>query len=295
MRVMLVGAGGQVGAETRRQAHEHGIDLFVPERGSADLLVAGQIFDLITRSPELDGVINAAAYTAVDRAEAEAELAQRVNGQAPGEIAEACSRRSIPLVHYSTDFVFGAVPERRPLRETDPTGPLSVYGETKLAGERAALNAGACVAVVRLSWVFSAHGRNFLKTMLRLAGERDTLNIVDDQYGRPTSAQACAQAGLVALNRLAGDPELSGIYHFASAETTTWAGFAEAIFEAAGRETVVNRIRTDQYPTPAKRPPWSVLDPTLFCETFGVVPADWRADLVKALNELNETEETAPS
>jgi dTDP-4-dehydrorhamnose reductase len=292
MRVMLLGAGGQVGTEIRRRARVQGFDLLVPDRGSADLAAPGQVFDLIRRWPGLEGVINAAAYTAVDRAEAEPELAQRVNGEAPGEIAEACRERAIPLVHYSTDFVFGESSERRPLRETEPTEPLSVYGNSKLAGERAALAAGGCVAVVRLSWVFSAHGRNFLKTMLRLGGARDSLNIVDDQFGRPTSALASARAGLAALKGLSEDPGRSGVYHFASSETTSWARFAEAIFAAAGMATIVKRIGADEYPTPAQRPSWSVLDPARFCATFGVAPGDWRGDMVEVLDALNETGES---
>lgn len=295
MRVMLFGASGQVGTEIRRLAAGIGVELIIPSRDGADLSVAGQAAARIADTSKLDGVINAAAYTAVDLAETEREAAQRINADAPGEIATACHARSIPLIHFSTDFVFGPSAPRRPLKETDPTGPINVYGKTKLDGEHRVRESGAAPAIVRLSWVVSAHGRNFLKTMIRLGRERDRLRIVDDQFGRPTSASAAAEASLKAMQALANEPELAGLYHFTSTETTSWAGLAEAIFDAAGLSVEVERISTEEYPTPAERPAWSAMDPALFCETFHISPPDWRSDIRAIVNELHEEEKVLNS
>ncbi|MEL6243873.1 MAG: dTDP-4-dehydrorhamnose reductase [Pseudomonadota bacterium] len=277
MKVLLIGANGQVGHEILCLAPELGVTIDPSDRGRLDLSVPGQAAALISANA-YDGVLNAAAYTAVDAAEDDAEAAERVNAQAPGEIAAACKAKGIPLVHYSTDYVFDGT-GMRPLVETDPTGPLGVYGCTKLAGEEAVRISGCDHVIIRLAWVFSAHGRNFVKTMLRLGAERGALSIVADQFGTPTPAADAAHAGLVALAAVKRNPTLVGTYHFAGAEGTSWAEFAGVIFQEAAMDVAVTPIGTEAYPTRAKRPAYSVLDSSKFAEAFGIPAANWRSGL----------------
>jgi len=208
-----------------------------------------------------------------------------VNAEAPAEMARACAEIGIPFVHFSTDYVFDGTASR-PYRESDETAPLGVYGKTKRDGEKGVAAAGGAYAILRLSWVFSAHGANFVKTMLRLSAERETLHIVADQEGKPTPAAGAAAAALVVARALAGDPMRSGVYHFAGDKATTWADFASAIFEAAGAETAVERITTADYPTPAKRPAYSVLDTEKIEKTFGLAAPSWKDGLRAVLREL---------
>lgn len=284
MRVLVFGAGGQVGAETIRCAGPLAVDATPVDRTMCDLAEPGAAARLI-RASAPDAVINAAAYTAVDKAESERGLAQRINGDAPGEMAAACAETGAPLVHFSTDYVFDGRASS-PYREDDPTAPANVYGKTKLDGEHAVRAAGASHAIIRLSWVFSAHGANFVKTMVRLGRERDTLRVVGDQHGKPTPASAAAVAGLIAARALADAPALSGVYHFAGDEPTTWAEFAGAIFDAAGMAVAVEQITTDEYPTPAARPAWSVLATEKFTEKFGVAAPSWRDELSQIMPSL---------
>ncbi|MBC7144400.1 MAG: dTDP-4-dehydrorhamnose reductase [Thioclava marina] len=236
------------------------------------------------RGANPSAVINAAAYTAVDRAEEEEALAKAVNGDAPGAMAEACRDLGIPLVHISTDYVFDGSGER-PFTPIDPTGPLGAYGRTKLAGEEAIRAAGCPYAILRTSWVFSAHGANFVKTMLRLSESRDHLRVVADQIGGPTPARAIAEACLTIAQDLQRAPGKSGVYHFSGAPDVSWAGFAREIFARAGRQVNVEEIPSTAYPTPAKRPLNSRLDCSDLA-VFGLQRPDWRSGLDEVLTEL---------
>jgi dTDP-4-dehydrorhamnose reductase len=229
-------------------------------------------------------VVNAAAYTAVDKAETEPDLAAKINSAAPGEMAAACAELGIPLVHISTDYVFdgGGV---SPFLPTDPTNPRNAYGRSKLAGERAVRVAGGAYAILRTSWVFSAHGSNFVKTMLRLSETRNHLAVVADQIGGPTPAADIASACVTIVERLKKDPSLSGTYHFSGAPDVNWADFAREIFRQAGRNVTVEDIPSSAYPTPAERPKNSRLN----CDSlsvFGLERPDWREGLSKVLHEL---------
>lgn len=284
MRVLVFGSTGQVGAEIVRCAPAAGVSLEAVDRARCDLMREGAAAALI-RASGCDAVLNAAAYTAVDRAESDEAKASAINAKAPGEMARACAALGVPFVHYSTDYVFDGAGSQ-PFVETDDTAPLNVYGRTKLEGENAVVAAAGAYAIIRLSWVFSAHGANFVKTMLRLSDERETLRVVADQLGKPTPAAGAAAAGLVIARALLDDPMRSGVYHFAGDAQTTWAEFAEAIFDLAGRGTMVERITTADYPTPARRPAFSVLDTRKIEETFGVPPPSWRDGLSAVLKEL---------
>jgi dTDP-4-dehydrorhamnose reductase len=230
-------------------------------------------------------VINAAAYTAVDRAEAEEDLAARVNAEAPGLIAQACAARRIPLVHISTDYVFDGS-GTAPRAPGAAPAPLGAYGRTKLAGEDAVRAAAGPHAILRASWVFSPHGANFVKTMLRLSETREELTIVSDQVGGPTPAAAIAAACLTVAEALRTDQSLAGTYHFAGAPEVSWADFARAIFAEAGRAVTVTDIPTAEYPTPARRPLNSRLDCTATEAAFGLPRPDWRDGLRATLKEL---------
>ncbi|MEE3361173.1 MAG: dTDP-4-dehydrorhamnose reductase [Pseudomonadota bacterium] len=230
-------------------------------------------------------VINAAAWTAVDKAESEEAAAQIVNGDAPAAMAAACAELGIPLVHISTDYVFDGSGTTA-FKPDDPTAPLGAYGRTKLAGENGVRNAGCPFAILRTSWVFSAHGANFVKTMLRLGSERDSLTIVADQIGGPTSARSIAAACMTIADQLLCDQSKSGTYHFSGAPDVSWADFARAIFERAGLDCAGTDIPTSDYPTPAARPLNSRMDCSSTEAVFGVSRPDWQAELDLVLNDL---------
>ena len=229
-------------------------------------------------------VINAAAWTAVGAAEDDPQGAHLANAAAPGAMAQACARLGVPFVHISTDYVFDGSGER-PWRPEDTPGPLNVYGRSKLAGERAVAGAGGVHAILRTSWVVSPRGRKFLTPMLRLGAERDRLTVVADQIGGPTPAADLAAACHAVAHRLMDQPDLSGLYHYAGAPDTSWAGFARAIMAAAELPCEIADIATADWPTPAARPLNSRLD----CSTLGVLGVsrpDWRAGLRAALAEI---------
>ena len=249
-----------------------------------DLLDRDRVISSIRRA-RADVVINAAAYTAVDRAESELELVHRLNALAPGVLAQEAKALGAWLVHYSTDYVFDGS-GTQPWVETDPTGPLGVYGATKLAGERGIAAAGGQWAVMRTSWVFSAHGANFVKTMLRLGAERAELRVVADQHGGPTPAADIAAACLTMVRAMQADASRGGIYHFSGAPDTTWAGFAREIMAQAGLACRIADIASSDYPTPARRPANSRLDCAAIGRDFGIARPDWRAGLAKVLLEL---------
>jgi dTDP-4-dehydrorhamnose reductase len=234
---------------------------------------------------EADAIVNAVAYTAVDRAESEEVLARTVNATSVGALAEVAAARGLPLVHISTDYVFDGG-GTAPWRPGDPVGPLGAYGRTKLEGERAVAAAGGVHAVLRTSWVFSAHGANFVKTMLRLGADRDRLRIVADQIGGPTPARGIAGACVTIAEALTRDPGLSGAYHYAGSPDVSWAGFARAIFADAGLQVAVEDIPSSDYPTPAARPKNSRLDCTATEAAFGIPRPDWRAALRETIAEL---------
>ena len=288
-RILLLGAGGQLGMQlARRLAAE--VELIALTRAELDFTDATALRAAIQQAnPQI--VINAAAYTAVDKAESEPEAARLVNAVAPGVIAEELARTNGWLIHYSTDYVFDGS-GTRPWMETDPTGPLSVYGQTKLDGELAIAAAGCRHVTLRTSWVYASEGRNFLHTMLRLGRERDLLKIVDDQIGAPTSAEAITEATQVVLRQLAAsgdDAGASGTYHLACAGETSWCGFARAIFSefaALQKPPEVVPIPTDAYPTPARRPRNSRLNCTKFTAQFGFRMPHWEDALHEVAAEL---------
>lgn len=279
--LMIFGRTGQVARELARLAPEA---RFLG-RGEADLSDPAGCAALI-RQARPACVINAAAYTAVDRAEAEPKLARLVNAGAPGAMAAACAEAGIPFLHVSTDYVFDGSGEEARTEEA-PTGPLGVYGQTKLEGERAIAAAGGQWAVLRTAWVFSAHGTNFVKTMRRLGAERERLTIVADQVGGPTPAADIAAALLAMARAMIADPAKGGIYHFAGAPDVNWAGFARAIFVRTGLSPEVVEIPTSDYPTPARRPLNSRLDCSAIARDFGIPRPDWRAGLDRVIEELS--------
>lgn len=279
MRLLVYGATGQVARELARRAP----DAVFLGRDRADFATPDAVAAPVAEG--WDAVINAVAYTAVDRAETEAALARVVNATAPGRIAAACAARGIPFLHISTDYVFDGS-GTRPWRPEDPTGPLSTYGATKLMGEEAVRAAGGAQAILRTSWVFSAHGANFVKTMRRLGAEREELRVVADQWGGPTPAADIAAALLRMAEVLRDDPGAGGTHHFAGAPDTTWAGFAREIMAQAGLPCRIVEIPTADYPTPARRPLNSRLDCTGLTQTFGLSRPDWRAGLAAVLKEL---------
>lgn len=293
MKLLLLGGNGQVGRELRRSLQPLGELVVATRGGSATDLVAD--FDAPESLEQLvhriapDVVVNAAAYTAVDRAETDADAAFRVNAAAPAALARACARQDALLVHYSTDYVFSGA-GTRPYREDDPTAPLGVYGASKLAGEEAIRDSGARHAILRTAWVYAAHGKNFLLTMLRLGKEREELRVVADQIGAPTPAHwiADATAGLVRQG-----VDTSGIWHLTAAGQASWHGFATAIFEEAdaagllGRVPRIVPIPSSDYPTPARRPAYSVLATDRLRADFGITPPSWREGLREVVAQLS--------
>ena len=239
------------------------------------------------RQAQPQAVINAAAYTAVDKAESDEALASVINGTAPGAMAATCADMGIPFVTVSTDYVFDGS-GTAPWQPGDATGPLNAYGCSKLAGEEAVRAAGGTYAILRTSWVVSAHGNNFVKTMLRLGRERDRLTIVADQIGAPTPARDIAAACLAMARQLAEDAGKSGTYHLQGAPETSWADVARAIFAEANITCQVEDIPTTAYPTPAARPLNSRLDCASLEQTFGILQPDWRLGLRDILKDLGD-------
>src|SRR5437870_774142 len=288
MKLLVLGAGGQVGRELCRRAWPAGDRLAAFDRGDVDITREDSIAAAMQRERP-DMVINAAAYTAVDRAESEPDAAWAANCTGPGQLAAACREAAVQLIHISTDYVFDGS-KAGPYREDDPVKPLGVYGHSKEAGDRAVREAVAEHVILRTAWVYSAHGHNFVKTMLRVAAERPMLRVVADQIGSPTSAADIAAAIAAIVQRLAAGDRRWGTYHFAGGGAVTWHGFAEAIFELAapwrGAPPTVEAITTAEYPTPARRPANSVLDCRRINEVFGIVPRPWREALAEVIREL---------
>jgi dTDP-4-dehydrorhamnose reductase len=282
MKILMFGASGQVAREIQRAAGTWRVTAL--DRTRADLADPGACARLVAAA-EADVVINAAAHTAVDRAEGEPALANLINAESPGAMARAAADRGIPLLHLSSDYVFDGSGSR-PWRPDDPTGPLGAYGSSKLAGERKVQAAGGVHAILRTSWVFSAHGSNFVKSMLRLGASRSELDVVADQIGGPTPARDIAQALLTMATALLRDQAGSGIYHFSGAPDVSWADFAREIFARSGLKVSVRDIASRDYPTPARRPGNSRLDCSRLTATFGIGRPDWRDGLDAVLTEL---------
>ncbi len=287
MKALVFGHSGQVATELRRHASAHDVIIEALDRSQADLSDPQSCAAAI-RNTDADVIINAAAYTAVDKAEDEPALAQVINGDTPGAMARAAADRDLPFLHISTDYVFdGAGASPRTVQ--DPTGPLGVYGQTKLDGERQIAQAGGWHAILRTSWVFSAHGHNFVKTILRLAEARDSLTIVADQIGGPTPATDIAKTLLtMARGRAEG-----GVFHYSGAPDVSWAGFAREIVSQAGLATQITDIPTTDYPTPAPRPLNSRLECSRLNEIYGLGRPDWKAGLAQVLAELKVTDSPA--
>lgn len=296
IRVLVTGAGGQVGAETVR-ALAGRAEVVAHDRSTLDLSNPAAIVSRI-REARPAVIVNAAAYTAVDKAESEPQLARAVNGMAPGIIAAEARALGALLIHFSTDYVFDGS-KRVPYVEVDATAPLGVYGETKLEGERAVTRSGCDYVTLRTAWVYGPSGKNFMLTMLRLADKGTPLRVVSDQRGTPTTSAQIARAVMQLLGGEAIDgPSLervkasSGIYHATASGETTWHGFATAIFEERARRSKgftppqVIPITTAEYPTPAKRPAYSVLSNAKLHETFGIRLGDWREGLAEAISAL---------
>lgn len=280
MKVLVFGQTGQV---ARALALHDGVTTL--DRAKADLSVAAQLERQIAET-DADVIINAAAYTAVDQAESEPDLAMMINGVAPGIMARAAAARELPFLHISTDYVFDGSGDA-PWRPDDPTRPQNTYGRTKLAGEEAVRAAGGPHAILRTAWVFSEHGNNFVKTMLRLGETRDSLNVVGDQIGGPTPARDIAEA-LMVMARAMVDGQKGGTYHFAGEPHVSWAEFARRIMDEAGLSTQIYGITSAEYPTPAPRPANSRLDCADLTTDFGIAPADWQAGLSRVVAILKE-------
>lgn len=280
MRILLTGAGGQVGHELARALAPLG-QVDARDRAGLDLADAGALVRAC-RSFRPALIVNAAAYTAVDRAESDAEAARLINARAPGILAGEAKRLGAVLVHYSTDYVFDGE-AREPYVEDDPVRPASAYGRSKLAGERAVAESGAAAIVLRTSWVYGRRGRNFLLTIERLADEGRELRVVDDQIGVPNWSRELARAtARIVGGGLAALAARRGLYHLSGRGRTTWYGFAKAIL--ADRAAVrIAPITTAEYPTPALRPAMSVLDPSRFERTFGFSLPEWSASLRECL------------
>ena len=279
MKILVFGKTGQVALELQRQA-----DVTALDRMQADLSDPAACAAIVQHA-DTDVIINAAAYTAVDQAETNEGLATTINAVAPTEMAKAAAARGLPFLHVSTDYVFDGS-GRAPRTLAELAAPINAYGRSKLAGEQGVAAAGGTYAVLRTSWVFSSHGANFVKTMLRLGHDRNVLSVVDDQIGGPTPAADIAATLLQMAGHLRHDN--SGTYHYAGAPNVSWKDFAIEIFRQAGLPVEVSGIPTSGYPTPATRPLNSRLDCTAMQNMFGIPQPDWRAGLTKVLQDLGE-------
>jgi len=290
MRIAVTGQAGQVVTSLVEGGAAAGHEIIALGRPQLDLADPASVMRALEAAAP-DVIVSAAAYTAVDKAETESDLAHAVNGAGAGAVAQAAKALGVPLVHISTDYVFDGTLDR-PYVESDPTGPTGVYGVSKLAGEQAVLAAHDNSAIVRVAWVYSPFGGNFVKTMLRLAADRDEVSVVADQVGNPTSALAIADAILRIATNMVSDssPALRGVFHMTAQGEASWADFAEMIFAASaargGPYASVRRIGTVDYPTPATRPANSRLDCGRIARVHGVTLPDWRTSLDAVMDRL---------
>ncbi len=297
MKILLLGKNGQVGWELQRSLAPLGHVLALDAKSHSycgDLRNLSGLAATVQRFGP-DVIVNAAAYTAVDKAESEPAQALRVNAEAPAVLAAEAFKLNALLVHYSTDYVFAGNGDT-PWREGDPVGPLNVYGATKLKGEQAIQASGCAHLIFRTSWVYAARGNNFAKTMLRLAQERDNLNVIDDQFGAPTGADLLADVTAHAIRATCLNPELGGVYHLAAAGETTWHRYARFVLERAqmaGEQlkvapATVGAITTAAYPTPAKRPGNSRLNTQKLQDAFSLCLPEWQDGVARMLIEILE-------
>jgi len=294
MKLLLLGKGGQVGWELQRSLAPLGEVVALDhdsQEYAADFSEPDALAETVSRVRP-DVIVNAAAHTAVDKAESEPEFARKLNATAPGVVARAADRIGALLVHYSTDYVFDGSGSA-PWTEEAATGPLSVYGLTKLEGEQLVAQHCARHLILRTSWVYAARGGNFAKTMLRLAKERERLTVIDDQFGAPTGAELLADVTAHAIGDILRDPSKAGLYHAVAGGETSWHGYARFVLEqarAAGVELkagpdAVDAVPTSAFPTPARRPQNSRLDTRRLQSTFGLVLPDWRLGVARMLQE----------
>ena len=291
MRIAVTGQNGQVARALAEVGPERGHEILALGRPALDLAVPGTILPGL-REAQADLVVNAAAYTAVDKAEAEPAAAHAINAEGAGVVARAARKLGIPVIQLSTDYVFDGS-RARPYREEDPTGPLGVYGRTKLAGEQLVAEENPRHAILRTAWVYAPFGNNFVRTMLRLAATRPEVGVVADQHGCPTSAHDIAGTILTVAERLAAEPNaaaLTGIFHMAAQGEAVWADVAEAVFARSaalgGPCASVKRIATADYPTPARRPANSRLDCSKLARVYGIALPPWRQSLERCVERL---------
>jgi dTDP-4-dehydrorhamnose reductase len=297
MKILLLGRNGQVGWELQRSLAPLGkvIALDAHSRQMCGDLTDPDELARTVRTVAPDVIVNAAAHTAVDKAESEAELARTINALAPGALAQEAARANAWLVHYSTDYVFDGSGEQ-PWLESDATGPLNVYGATKLEGEQLIAQSGCRHLIFRTSWVYGARGGNFAKTMLRLAGERDSLSVIDDQIGAPTGADLLADITAHAIRTARQRPEVSGLYHLVAGGETSWRGYAGFVIDYARRAGIdlkvapdaIKAVPSSAFPTPAKRPHNSRMDTTKLQRTFDLHLPDWQIGVERMLCEVLE-------
>lgn len=300
MKILLFGKNGQVGWELQRSLAPLG-ELVALDAGSTEL--CGDFTDLdglvqTIRTVAPDVIVNAAAHTAVDKAESEAELVRAINALAPATLAQEAKRGDAWLIHYSTDYVFDGSGER-PWREEDAAAPLCVYGATKLEGEQLIVQSGCRHLIFRTSWVYGARGGNFARTMLKLARERDSLKVIDDQIGAPTGADLLADVTAHAIRAVRQQPELSGLYHLVAAGETSWHGYARFVLDHARHAGVslkvapeaIQPVPTSAFPTPARRPLNSRLDTKKLRDVFGLTLPVWQTGVTRMLMEVLDSGE----
>lgn len=283
-KIVVIGSKGQLGNELQDLSGQYDYEYFFYDKDELDITQQAEVEKKMQElQPQF--LINCAAYTAVDKAESDEEICYAINADAVGYLAKACKDNNTRFVHISTDYVFDGT-ATEPYKETDITNPQNVYGQSKLAGEKEAVHNNPEAIIIRTSWVYSVYGNNFVKTMLRLMQSRPELNVVSDQYGSPTYAADLAQA---IMNIVENKGWYPGIYHYSNEGIITWFDFAQAIRDIAQLNCTIHPISTEQYPTPAARPHYSVLDKTKMQQTFGIELRDWRDSLQLCLQQLSVT------
>ncbi|MBN1684168.1 MAG: dTDP-4-dehydrorhamnose reductase [Gammaproteobacteria bacterium] len=287
MKILVTGSQGQVGQEISDRANREDVPILNLNKNQLDITNLSQVKTVFNQNQDIAIVVNAAAYTAVDRAENESEKAYIINRDGVKNLAWVCKKQNIPLLHISTDYVFSGN-SQKPYTENDPPDPINVYGQSKLAGDQALQSIWEKHVILRVSWVFGQYGQNFVKAILKLAKEREELNIVGDQFGCPTSASDIARVLLIMAKKIAEGHAKWGIYNYCENPLTNWYDFANTIINIAKRKHALrlkklNKITTDQYPTQAKRPKYSVLSTQKIFQDYGIIQHDWKYDLEKIL------------